>query len=151
MNRYFGLVVILFLSVFAQAQPGNSEHKERWEKYRSEKIAFLTNYLDLSPDEAQKFWPLYNQLENERWDAQKLRKELEEKVLEAKETMPDHKIQELTREFAGSLKKEAEMLVIYNEKFLKILPAGKVLKLYKGESEFKMHMFKKFRDKHKEQ
>lgn len=142
-------VFVFVFSVFATAQPGHSSHEDRWEKYRSEKIAFLTSNLDFTPAEAQKFWPVYNQLEKERWEAQKFRREMEEKVLEAEETMSDNKIKQLTREFAGSLQKEANMLVSYNEKFLEILPSGKVLRLYKAENEFRMHMIKKFRDRKK--
>jgi len=37
----------------------------------------------------------------------------------------------------------------YNEEYLKILPAKKVLKLYKVEGEFRMHMFNKMREKDK--
>ena len=103
----------------------------------------------LSPAEAQKFWPVYNQLEKERWEAQKFRREMEEKVQEAQESMSENKIKQLTREFAGSLQKEADLLVDYNAKFLEILPPGKVLRLYKAENEFRMHMIKKFRDRKK--
>ncbi len=142
-------VIALVFSVFVSAQPRDKDHEDRWEKYRSEKVAFLTSTLELTPTEAQKFWPVYNQLEKERWEAQKLRREMEEKVLEAEETMSDNKIKQLTREFAGSMQKEANMLVNYNERFLEILPAGKVLKLYKAENEFRMYMIKKFRDRRK--
>lgn len=141
---------ILILSVMSVlAQPNHKKHQEYWEKYQSEKVSFLTTYLELTPEEAQQFWPLYNQLEKERWEAQKVRREMEEKVLEARSSMAESKIRELTREFAGSLKHEADMLVTYNEKFLQILPPRKVLKLYQGETEFRMHMIKKFRDKKK--
>lgn len=147
MKRILILSVMFAFFVSAFAQPGNKEHEDRWEKFRSEKVAFLTTYLELTPAEAQKFWPVYNQLEKERWEAQKTRKQLEEKVLEAGESMRDNQIKQLTREFAGSLKKEADMAAEYNEKFLDILPPGKVLKLYKAENEFRMHMIKKFRDR----
>lgn len=143
-------VFFVFASVtFSFAQPKDKKHEERWEKYRAEKIAFLTSNLELSPAEAQKFWPVYNQLEKERWEAQIFRRQMEEKVIEAEETMSDQKIKQLTREFAGSLRKEADLLVDYNEKFLEILPPGKVLKLYKAENEFRMYMIKKFRDRKK--
>lgn len=141
-------LTILFVATVT-AQPDNKKHKGRWEKYRSEKVSFLTSNLELSPEEAQKFWPVYNQLEKERWEAQKFRREMEEKVLEAEESMSDNRTKQLTREYAGSLKKEADLMVDYNEKFLNILPSGKVLKLYKAENEFRMHMIKKFRDKRK--
>jgi hypothetical protein len=147
MKKIVLLTVMFAFIASGFAQPGNKEHKDTWEKYRAEKVAFLTNYLELTPPEAQKFWPVYNQLETERWESQKTRKELEEKVLEAEESMTDNQIKQLTREFAGSLKKEADMAAEYNEKFLDILPPGKVLKLYKAENEFRMHMIKKFRDR----
>lgn len=140
-------IVLLAFGLTSVAQPAEKDHKSRWEKFRAEKIAFLTSNLELTPAEAQRFWPVYNQLEKERWEAQKFRREMEEKVLEAQESMSDQKIKQLTREFAGSLQKEANLLVNYNEKFLGILPPGKVLRLYKAENEFRMYMIKKFRDK----
>ena len=42
--------------------------------------------------------------------------------------------------------KEGSLATKYNEQFLKILPAQKVLKLYKAENEFRMYMFRKYRD-----
>jgi hypothetical protein len=149
MKKIFLLAVLLAFSSVTFAQQKDKDHKSRWEKYRAEKVAFLTSNLELSPAEAQKFWPVYNQLEKERWEAQKFRREMEEKVQEAEESMSDNNIKRLTREFAGSLQKEANLLVDYNEKFLEILPPGKVLRLYKAENEFRMHMIKKFRDRKK--
>jgi hypothetical protein len=141
----------LFLACIsaAFAQPKDKNHEDRWEKYRAEKVAFLTTNLELTPAEAQRFWPVYNQLEKERWETQKQRREMEEKVLEAEESLSNEKIKQLTRNFAHTLKKEADMVASYNEKFLDILPPQKVLKLYKSENEFRMHMIKKFRDKKK--
>jgi hypothetical protein len=144
----FSLVLLSFSTAFAQSKDKN--HKDRWEKYRAEKVAFLTSNLDLTPAEAQRFWPIYNQLEKERWEAQKQRREKEEKVLEAEATMSDERIKQLTRNFAGTLEKEANMVASYNEKFLDILPPKKVLKLYKSETEFRMYMIKKYRDKKKD-
>ncbi len=143
----FSLFLVILSAAFAQSK--NEDHKDRWEKYRAEKVAFLTSNLELTPAEAQRFWPVYNQLEKERWEAQKQRREMEERVLEAEESMSNEKIKQLTRNFAGTLEKEAKMVANYNEKFLEILPPRKVLKLYKSENEFRMYMIKKFRDKKK--
>ena len=129
--------------VFAQAK---DEHKDKWEKYRAEKVAFLTNKLDLTPQEAEKFWPVYNQLEKERSEAQRAKRELEKQVYDASEKLPDSEIIKLTREFAGNMEKECHLGTEYNEKFLKILPPQKVLQLYKAEGEFRMYMFRKFRE-----
>ncbi|MBW6535881.1 MAG: hypothetical protein K0B11_12810 [Mariniphaga sp.] len=149
MKKIFLFAVLLTIGFATFAQPKDKDHESRWEKYRADKVAFLTSNLELSPAEAQKFWPVYNKLEKERWEAQKFRREMEEKVQEAEESMSDNNIKRLTREFAGSLQKEANLLVDYNEKFLEILPPGKVLRLYKAENEFRMYMIKKFRDRKK--
>jgi hypothetical protein len=140
-------ITLLFMGqpIFACGAHQDS-HQDRWEKFRTEKIAFLTNKLDLSPAEAQKFWPVYNQMEKERMDAQLARRDLEKKVLEAEETISDKEIIKLTREFADKSSMEALLPAKYNEEFLKILPPQKVLKLYKAESEFRMYMFRKYRD-----
>lgn len=138
-----GVFVFLNSAAFAQE---NESREARMEKYKTEKISFLTTRLDLTPAEAEKFWPIYNQMDKERWEAQKTRRELENKVSEAEESLSDNEVVKLTRDFAGSLQKEGELIASYNEKLLKVLPPKKVLKLYKTENEFRMHMIKKYRD-----
>jgi hypothetical protein len=147
MNRIIAIFTFIALALSLSAQPRDQMDGDRWERFRSEKVAFLSTNLDLTPAEAQKFWPVYNQLEKERWEIHKLRRQVEENVQEAEENMSDQKIKQLTREFAGTMRKEADMVSSYNEKLLEILPPKKVLKLYKAENEFRMYMIKKFRDK----
>ncbi|NCB07964.1 MAG: hypothetical protein EOM73_07375 [Bacteroidia bacterium] len=141
----FLTAVFSFLILFANAQ--DEQHKARWEKYRSEKISFLTDKMEMSPAEAQKFWPVYNELEKMRWEAQKTRRDLEMKVNDTKATLSKKEATQLTRDFTGSMEKEGALLVKYNEEFLKILPPEKVLKLYQAENEFRMYMIQKFRDR----
>lgn len=141
--------LLLQSTAFAQRSKGHSQ--ERWEKYKAEKVAFLTTNLDLTPEEAQKFWPIYNQMEKEKSEAQMKRRELEEKVRDSGESLSDKEIIKLTREFASTQEKEGGLSTKYNEEFLKILPPQKVLHLYKVESEFRMYMFKKYRDKSKDE
>jgi len=150
------LIFLLTLSVFLIAQSTvfaqrSDSHKDRWEKYRAEKVAFLTTNLDLTPVEAQKFWPVYNQMDKEKSEAQRKRRELEHQVRDAGETLADKQIIMLTREYASNMKKEGALNEKYNEEFLKILPPRKVLKLYKAEGEFRMYMMKKYRDKRKKE
>ena len=38
----------------------------------SEKVAFLTIEMGITPEEAQAFWPVYNQVEKERDEAVRL-------------------------------------------------------------------------------
>jgi hypothetical protein len=63
MKKYL-LILFVMLGSFSilKAQDGNDT---RAEKIKSLKIAFITQKLQLSTDEAQKFWPIYDQYENE--------------------------------------------------------------------------------------
>lgn len=149
MKRILLFITILTLfsaSNFAYAQEQKSEDN-RWEKYRAEKVSFLTDKLALTPTEAEKFWPVYNELEKNRWEAQRARRELEAKVHDAKDNLSKKEIIQLTRDFSSSMQKEGALYVKYNEEFLKILSPEKVLNLYRSENEFRMHMIRKFRDR----
>lgn len=139
----------IFVLTGYRAMAQNESHEARMERYRTEKIAFLTSKMELTSAEAEKFWPIYNQLEKERWEAQKCRRDLEDKVRDAEENLSENEVTKLTRDFAGSMQKEGDLMTSYNEKFLKVLTPKKVLKLYKAENEFRMNMIRKYRDNDK--
>ena len=151
MNKIIFIVLAgIFVISTQQINAQNESREARMEKFRTEKIAFLSTKLQLTTTEAEKFWPIYNQLEKERWEAQKSRRELEDKVREAEESLSENEITKLTRDFAGSMQKEGALMSSYNEKFLKVLPPKKVLKLYKAENEFRMNMIRKYREADKD-
>ena len=62
--KKFVLILTIFFSgltvLYAQ-----DENDPRGEKIQALKIAFITQKLDLTADEAQKFWPVYNQYDQE--------------------------------------------------------------------------------------
>jgi hypothetical protein len=52
---------------FAQQFRGGMSDADR-EKLESAKIAFITNRLDLSADQAKEFWPIYNEYEKKKFE-----------------------------------------------------------------------------------
>lgn len=128
------------------AQPGEDlgENKERVEALR---IAFLTKRLSLTPDEAQKFWPIYNEynqaLENVRKESQLMRKAMKEGM----ETMSDKDVEKVADEFLGQRRKELEIVEKYHVQFKKILPIRKVAVLYKSDRDFKRHLLEEMRNR----
>ncbi|MBT8257326.1 MAG: sensor of ECF-type sigma factor [Bacteroidia bacterium] len=56
------LPVLLLMLTMSWAQPNERAMQER---IKAQKVAFITERLDLSPEEAQKFWPIYNAFEDE--------------------------------------------------------------------------------------
>jgi hypothetical protein len=63
MKKYLLLILVFFATFsFSYAQRGNGQ---RTEKIQALKIAFITQRLHLTSSEAEKFWPVYNEYNNE--------------------------------------------------------------------------------------
>ncbi len=67
MKKYLLILTLLlgsFSMAFAQEnQPGDEQEKQA--RLQALYVAYVTKQLDLTPDEAQKFWPIHTQFENE--------------------------------------------------------------------------------------
>ena len=63
MKKIYSLLLFLFFhSYFCQAQPPDGNDDNRVEVV---KMAYMTQELNLTPQEAQNFWPVYNNYTNE--------------------------------------------------------------------------------------
>ena len=135
------LAAFALLSINSGAQPKN--HQNWQDKMMSEKIAFITSELDLSPGEAQVFWPVYNQIAKEQQASQKAVKEAYIELMKAleNENASDKEIDRLLDKYLevkeakkGNSKAEADM-------YRRVLPSKKVVKLYVAEEKFRrMHI-----------
>lgn len=147
MKKFLSLLILLVVvfSAFKSLAQKDS-NAERMERYRKEKIAYLTANLNLTSSEAQKFWPVYNEYEKERIQSQSKRRELDRKIMEAGENLSEKEILQLNHDAVQSFQDEADVVKKYNEKLLRVLPAKKVLMLYKVENQFRMEMIRKWRE-----
>jgi hypothetical protein len=92
-------------------------HAQDGERLQALKIAYLTKKLDLSPEEAQRFWPIYNKYTEE---IRAIRQEQKQK--NSPEIDTEEKV-------LGVRKK-------YNAEFSKALPAEKVNTFFRVEKDF---------------
>ncbi len=123
--------------VMAQAQqPNTGGGRPQGEGIHSMKIAYITNALSLTPEESQKFWPLYNQYWAERRAVGRERVELYRQVKAGTATDA-----QLTA-FADIYKKEWQITQTYTEKFRTVLPADKVAKFFVAEEDFKNYLLR---------
>ncbi len=138
------LITIGIATVWAQqGRPERFDH----EQFKSNKIAFITQALNLKPAEAEKFWPIYNQFENERNKLFDQRREMERMIMERSDNLSEKEYTELSRKFAALFKEEGDLTQRYNEQFLKILPAKKVVELYKAEYNFRKELLRQYRNR----
>jgi len=147
------LLIFLIASAFTvtvtQAQPGGGPpmSEEKREEIESMKVAFLTKKLELTPEEAQKFWPVYNQFQGElekiRDDQRKVRMDAKSEM----ESMSDKDVEKLVDGEIAFRQSELDIMKKYNSKFKSVLPMKKVAKLYRAEEDFKRELLQRIQER----
>ena len=140
------MTAITLFSMSATAQP-----KENWkERIQSEKIAFITAELDLTPEEAQVFWPVYNQIEKNRCESQKAVMASYRALLEAlkSDTATEKEIDKLLDEYLAAKLAQKNVGKDDVTKFRKVLPGKKVAKLYVAEENFRRNHLRNMKGGH---
>jgi hypothetical protein len=116
------------------------------EMIKTKKIAFITEQIGLTSAEAEKFWPVYNELDKGRYQIMDKKRDLIRGIETPKPGMSEGDYRKLANEIASTQVLEGKLIEEYNIKFLNILPAQKVAKLYLAEQKFRttlMHEFRK--------
>lgn len=132
MRTIFTLVAFFFVFVqTSKAQDGQGN-----EKIEQLKIAFITKHLKLTTDEAQKFWPVYNQYEAEK---KQIRQSTIGSVKELKDDgdFTNAEADQAILKYIEFKSKDLELTKKYVAEFKKILPSTKVAKLVTAEERFK--------------
>lgn len=148
MKTIYLIISISFFSIIvkAQNQQGPAANKEKIESLR---VSFLTNKMNLTPEEAQKFWPVYNQYKNEMKALRKDKKELATDAEMEINSMSDAEISQLIEQKFALEQKELEIKKKYVAEYKKIIPLKKLAAFYRGEEEFKLQLLKQAANKNK--
>ncbi len=143
------LLTIVTVSGALMAQP-DKKHSDDWmQKIRAEKVAFLTHKLELTPGEAQKFWPVFNEFEEKRFEIHMKRREMERETMDNLEGLNQEQLKKISLDFIGLFQREADLMKAYNEKFFQVLPAKKVVMLYDMENDFRSQILREYKEKQK--
>ncbi len=123
---FFVLMIGLNFSIQAQTETGNPPGG----RLQAYKVAYITKKIDLSPEEAQKFWPVYNKYQEELRSARMAKRQNKDNEIESEEKMLN-------------IRKK------YNTEFGKIISAEKVNGLFKAEKDFAVMVQKEFMERRK--
>ena len=139
---------ILIIALLLFSLTGIAQRKfdpQTLELIKTKKIAFMTEEIGLTSQEAEKFWPVYNELEKERYMLMDKKRDLEHRSESTKAGMSEADYRKLACEIAATHAKEGKLIEEYNLKLLNILPAEKVVKLYRAEGKFRASLMHEFR------
>ena len=122
MKKLYFLLAFITITGLANAQDNQPAEKKQ-ENIEALKVAFISKELQLTPEEAQKFWPLYNQ-----YSAQ---------LKAIKLSNPD-----------DVLDRDEKVLALrksYKDQFTKIIGPQRVNNMYNAEGKFRQLLFKTMR------
>ncbi|WP_316816020.1 hypothetical protein [Pedobacter nyackensis] len=138
------IIAMLFLiPIVTMAQrPG-----ERSDEIESYKIAYLTQKLELSPEEAKVFWPIYNDWQREQTNLRKERMQMISfrKITEIEE-LSDTQVQTLILNDFSYKQRELNLDKKYYYKLSSNLPIKVVGKFYRAQEAFKRELLAKYRN-----
>lgn len=142
MKKYTLIALLFFLAVGTTLAQRSDNNYDR-EKLEAARVAFITTRLDLKPEQAQKFWPIFNVFNDAR---EKSLREMSElgKVKDIQLSEADAKSR-LARRFEIERK-----MIVDEEKFVKdlssVISYNQIIQLNGLSREFARHIYQRRRD-----
>jgi hypothetical protein len=144
-TRGWIMIYMLLITVFSFGQNDPSRFQEAMTKMKAERVSFLTEKLELSVEEAEKFWPVYNEYLDKREELMWGKREKMHKDFDPSQLSED----QMSNMLNDILDQEIKLAQLKKDYFIRlkaVLPIKKVLRLNRIEQEFMNHMLNQIRD-----
>lgn len=133
------IILLLFtsLSLFSQS---------RRDKIKALKVSFITERLNLTQQEAQKFWPIYNDFDDnylkiKHSEIRSINKEFKSNTV----TLSDEKANELLNKLMDAENKLHNLDIDLIAKLKKVISPKKIILLKQSEEDFNKKLFEQFK------
>ena len=137
--RLLGLAALLLtLAPAAQAQDGR--RGQRLGQLENAKIAFITSRVSLTQDQAQRFWPLYNEFSDRRRELNRSGRLLRREITEG---MTDEQLRDNFTQSFNTRQQELNLEKEYFDKFQKVISLRQVAQLFQAERDFTKEVIKR--------
>lgn len=147
LQKSFATIAILLISFFGLSQPGNGGRQEKKDKIEQLKIAYITSELNLTTEEAEKFWPAYNAMTDALREEKKKRRKKSMELKNNFETLSEADIKKKTLEIIDSEIAEAKLKKEHTEKIAEIIGYKKTVQLLSVEKQFKKELLERLNDR----
>ena len=137
--------IILLGSLTAFSQEKSKNPKMQKERIEQAKIAFLTTKLELTSDEAQEFWPIYNEMHKKIKENRSSMKKLYAPVKEGKGDLDDATYKSIIKGTHDSEEKSLELKKEYGDKMADVIGYKRVFELKMAEKEFKKRLMERMK------
>jgi len=139
-------ICLLLISLLLVEISTTFAQQDKKDKIEALKIAFITKRLDLTPKEAQLFWPVYNQYNDQFETMRKDRRKQYAGILDRIDSLPNKEVEALLEGEMAYKQKELDLTKEYHNELKKVLPLKKIAKLYVAEEAFKRELLRRIQE-----
>ena len=130
------LAVLAFCSSFGQSP-------EALKKIEAAKIALITERLELTPEQAEKFWPIYREFGKQR---QEVRRDFDKARKDFDPNKASEEENKKMLEMANQVKeRQLKLERTYSDRILKVISTRQLNNLRKAENDFKEMLLRRIR------
>ena len=121
--------------------------KEKDDKIEALKVGFITQELNLTASEAEKFWPLYNEMEDKMKEARQTCRKINHEMRDSEDKISNEDAKKKLNTLFENDQKELDLKKEYSEKYIKIIGEKRTLKLLSLEHEFRRVLLERLKDR----
>jgi len=145
------IITLICISLFCTLSLSAQGEKGSREKIKALKVSYLTEQLNLTPSEAEKFWPIYNGYNKEQYSLRNILRSEIKKAIEKEEqgvsTISEIEAEEIILLKLSTDKKIYESQKDFINKVKNVISYKKIVKLQLAEMEFGRKLMSKYKHK----
>jgi len=136
--------VSIILALFLISFWANAQNREAMKKIESARIALITERLGLSPNQAEKFWPVYREYNLQRRELRKEFRETRQGV--DMKTLTEEQSKQLIQTALDIKQKELNLEKDYSHRMTEVITTQQLFKLKNAEKDFQQMILKRIQD-----
>ena len=132
--------IIFLLTILVLPLCKTAAQNPNLEKLNNYKIGFFTKRLNFTSEEAEKFWPVYNEYQGQRNMIQLEKIKLIRNFNQNEGTLSNDQLAEIGDKLVNSIVQESALAVTFHKKLKEVLPPAKVIRYYQAENQYKAQL-----------
>ena len=143
MKKYLLTALVMLLAITTASAQENQKNRPHFspEEFKAKQQAYITQKAELTPQEAEAFFPLFFELQKKKFDLERnARKDFKKN---RNEKMTEEECRNFVYNMADAKIEIAKLEREYTDKYLQVLPACKVRKVQHAEGSFQRDLMKK--------
>jgi hypothetical protein len=141
----FLVLIVMLPLIRLTAQNSN------FEKLNAYRIGFFTKKLNLTSQEAEKFWPVYNEYQKQKNLIQVDKISIIREFNQGESTLSDIQLSNMGDKLIADITQESALAVTLHKKLKEVLPPAKVIRFYQAENQYKAQLLEELQGARQQQ